>query len=1053
MNARLAILLLPLLAGVPAAASDLSAGSDAPLLDVHFIDQNEGWAVGGGGAVLHTVDGGATWEPQFQGFDGTLTKILMRDYRIGWAVGREAVAFGPGTTGTILRTVDGGHTWEPLSRRTLSGLTDFTPGGPMRAWVVGDGTDQHPSGLFFTNDAGKSWNPVLDQGRTAGWTGSYFADYEHGVLAGRDGSFRRFVEGAVIGSDADWPGDTPVRKLAGAGQVVWAVGDRGQVRASQDMGRTWVTPQIGVTPEIAAVWDFHGVALAGRSVWIVGRPGSVVLHSADGGVSWKAQRTPTPLPLHDIHFIDENTGWAVGALGTVVATKDGGATWTLQRQGGSQAAVLWATAGAGAVPLTAVARYGSDGEVHNVAHTSVASDGGFSAPYQWQAADRWSDGFREAGGSYAETGSRFRLTDAGRTLSLSHMLNDWAKTLEIDPVEEFERDLVLALRLWRPVVVATSPPDAALAIDSAEALTAMGIRKAVAGAADASRFPEQVAFFGLDPHETQRVVAIAVGPDTDAAEGTLSHPASAIGPRLGETYEDTATAALATVSAENVSAEESASFAVIAGKPIEGKPTDLLKGLAVPEGAKRDLGRASLFADERAKQVQQSRNVVAIVEKAAADGDVDRLTAQLDTLMKGLPGDIAARLLHRLGRIHAGKGQWELAALAHYKLVRTYPQHPLAVDSCRWLIAAQTSSEVRRRRADTWVIDESFIRFSRPPGAERTEVVAGSVGGSHQDVHDPVAWAEAARRAGDELRRISPFAWADPSVQLNLIAANRRLGKLDENRMMYDTIVDADPDSRWQPVVASERWLHERAGQPPRPVAWSSPAGGRPHLDAKFDDETWTAGKKWPLRTVAGDPGREYGTILQLRHDDDNLYVAVQCFHPKREVPEQAGQPPRDGDLNRQDRVELLIDVDRDYTSCYRLAVGSDGAVADACWGDASWDPQWYVAHEADESGWACEIAIPLGELTDEVRVEGDTWAFGVTRVSPRLGVVQSFATPPPLGGRTDGLTLMRFLRTERQRDAYEYRDPEGSPERGPIVRNPGRRTGPPEGAYKAVGN
>ena len=34
--------------------------------------------------------------------------------------------------------------------------------------------------------------------------------------------------------------------------------------------------------------------------------------------------------LIDVHFFDDNTGWAVGERGTILATRDGGETWTPQ---------------------------------------------------------------------------------------------------------------------------------------------------------------------------------------------------------------------------------------------------------------------------------------------------------------------------------------------------------------------------------------------------------------------------------------------------------------------------------------------------------------------------------------------------------------------------------------------------------------------------------------------------------------------------------------------------------------------------------------------------
>src|SRR5690606_14802378 len=46
-----------------------------------------------------------------------------------------------------------------------------------------------------------------------------------------------------------------------------------------------------------------------------------------GGTQWLAQNSGVSVNLYDIEFFDENTGWAVGANGTVIKTTNGGANW------------------------------------------------------------------------------------------------------------------------------------------------------------------------------------------------------------------------------------------------------------------------------------------------------------------------------------------------------------------------------------------------------------------------------------------------------------------------------------------------------------------------------------------------------------------------------------------------------------------------------------------------------------------------------------------------------------------------------------------------------
>src|SRR5207237_4932210 len=95
-------------------------------------------------------------------------------------------------------------------------------------------------------------------------------------------------------------------------------------------------------------------------IWIAGRLGSVIFHSPDFGKTWETQPTGQSLPLHALHFRDAESGWAVGDLGTVLGTTDGGRTWTVQRRGGQRAAVLFIHARADDAALETVAALGAE---------------------------------------------------------------------------------------------------------------------------------------------------------------------------------------------------------------------------------------------------------------------------------------------------------------------------------------------------------------------------------------------------------------------------------------------------------------------------------------------------------------------------------------------------------------------------------------------------------------------------------------------------------------------------------------------------------------------
>ena len=66
--------------------------------------------------------------------------------------------------------------------------------------------------------------------------------------------------------------------------------------------------------------------------WIVGR-NATILHTTDGGATWKQQPLPLEVELKKIRFINPRVGWTVGDNGTVLKTTDGGQTWMKKNTG------------------------------------------------------------------------------------------------------------------------------------------------------------------------------------------------------------------------------------------------------------------------------------------------------------------------------------------------------------------------------------------------------------------------------------------------------------------------------------------------------------------------------------------------------------------------------------------------------------------------------------------------------------------------------------------------------------------------------------------------
>lgn len=70
----------------------------------------------------------------------------------------------------------------------------------------------------------------------------------------------------------------------------------------------------------------------GSTVVAVGERGHILI-SQDLGKTWEQSVSPIDQMLTAVEFVNEQTGWAVGHDGNVISTTDGGKTWVLQRDG------------------------------------------------------------------------------------------------------------------------------------------------------------------------------------------------------------------------------------------------------------------------------------------------------------------------------------------------------------------------------------------------------------------------------------------------------------------------------------------------------------------------------------------------------------------------------------------------------------------------------------------------------------------------------------------------------------------------------------------------
>jgi hypothetical protein len=177
------------------------------------------------------------------------------------------------------------------------------------------------------------------------------------------------------------------------------------------------------------------------------------------------------------------------------------------------------------------------------------------------------------------------------------------------------------------------------------------------------------------------------------------------------------------------------------------------------------------------------------------------------------------------------------------------------------------------------------------------------------------------------------------------------------------------------------------AGEPPQTLLRCPLARDRPYLDGKLDEAIWreaALAEVFDRRPAARASSQAPLAAAHLARDSEYLYFAIHCRKAPG-VDYAAGGEPRtyDAPLENRDRVHLLLDLDRDYATCYRLTVDHRGGTGEACLGNAAWNPEWFVAAAADDESWTVEAAIPLKELTARPPRRREVWAVGVERIVP----------------------------------------------------------------------
>jgi photosystem II stability/assembly factor-like uncharacterized protein len=978
--------------------------TDSELLDVFFVDAETGWAVGDRGAIWHSADGGENWLPQESGTLCRLRSVFFLDRSTGWTAGGFTEPYTHTTRGALLRTFDGGKTWAEVSRARLPSVLQIEFFDEKTGWAVTQSCGMFPHGLLTTDDGGRTWSPLPAEGAQA-WLSGDFVDSRSGAVVGRSGVAAQIDGRAVCRSEAMAFGMRALNRVVlGDNDFGFAAGEGGLLVATGNGGRSWEDISAALGKAAAAI-DFSAVSVVGSHVWIAGSPGTIVFHSPNHGRNWEAQFTSQPLPIRALKFVDPRHGWAVGALGMILATTDGGQTWQRQKGSRRRAAWLGIFAGAKDVPLEMVAQLAA-GEGY-VGAVELVGRNDFD-PLPAAAAyrnERESEALSDAGADSVRKAWRFPVRSAELAIPAAATTQLWSAVNKADGAELLEDEIARQIRIWRPEIVIAMPDDREeppLAHVIHEA-TLRAVAKAGADfvEGDQHRWP------GLYPWKVKRVFA-SRPPNVD---GPVTIAARRVVPVLQNSLGDFVARPRGLLDEQYRTSPETQSFKMVAD--LSGQPAsrrDFFGGLAIEPGgdARREVAStAEDDAVETRRAADQRRVVQAIVASAAENGRSAATTmAQINRFASELKPAAAGELLLQLGSLFQQAGHWSLAAETFTTLVNQFPNHELCPPAMVWLVQYYASSELQH------LTDASLQPPVRQVRAEPRDFPANPVGRPEDIAKTETTRAkrdDAALYWANKLQQTHAMLYAEPMVRFPLAAVYRRRGgDRDAERFYHGIQSSRDHDAWWHCATGElQRIGGEQAaadtGDARKAVLLCRRAEEKPRLDGELNESIWRQraedgaadGKSAAavLRSVHRDDGA-WPAAVKLAYDDEFLYVAAVCRKaPGVEYPKTDKPRERDADLAARDRIELLIDVDRDWTTYYQLVIDHRGWTAEACCGAVAWNPKWYVAASDDGESWICEVAIPLAEMTARPSQSKASWVVGIQRTVPGVGF-QSWTQP-----------------------------------------------------------
>lgn len=226
-----------------------NSGVTRELLDVFAISKTKAVAVGKGGVIIQTTNGGDAWTRVTPtGLSAAesvydLHAVVFPSSSVGYAVGGNSL---------VLKTTNGGSTWNKIVSPSFSGasvsLNDVVTASSSKIWVVGDS-----GAIAVSSNGGKTWTNQSSN-TSNDLLAIAFVDSKRGFVVGADRTLLKTTNAGATWVSVQASGlanDDDINDIVfGTGSSGMLTGASGTMLETNDKGDTWSLMPSSASSEI-----------------------------------------------------------------------------------------------------------------------------------------------------------------------------------------------------------------------------------------------------------------------------------------------------------------------------------------------------------------------------------------------------------------------------------------------------------------------------------------------------------------------------------------------------------------------------------------------------------------------------------------------------------------------------------------------------------------------------------------------------------------------------------------------------------------------------------